>query len=96
MFKTLADPFAGRINLFRVYSGLVKHDSHLTNTRAHSKERIGQLLVPAAARRWPTPTSSAPGDIGAVAKLKETHSGDVLSVEGQRRSRSRRSACREP
>ena len=47
VFKTLADPFAGRINLFRVYSGTVKHDSQLTNTRAHSKERIGQLLVAA-------------------------------------------------
>ena len=46
VFKTLADPFAGRINLFRVLSGIVKHDSQLTNVRAHSKERIGQLLVP--------------------------------------------------
>ena len=44
VFKTRADPFAGRINLFRVYQGVIKHDSHLLNTRAHSKERIGQLL----------------------------------------------------
>src|SRR5687768_14831330 len=46
VFKTLADPFAGRINLFKVVSGIVKHDSTLTNVRSHSKERIGQLLVP--------------------------------------------------
>ena len=44
VFKTLADPFAGRINLFRVYQGVVKHDSHLLNCAPHAKERIGQLL----------------------------------------------------
>ena len=46
VFKTRADPYAGRINLFRVYQGTVKHDTHVLNTRTHSKERIGQLLVP--------------------------------------------------
>src|SRR5215210_2952893 len=46
VFKTRADPFAGRINLFRVYQGTVKADLHLLNTRAHAKERMGQLLVP--------------------------------------------------
>ena len=45
MFKTRADPFAGRINLFRVYQGVIHHDSQVLNTRAHSKERIGQLLT---------------------------------------------------
>src|SRR5215216_6710694 len=44
VFKTRADPYAGRINLFRVYQGVMKHDSHVLNTRAHQKERIGQLL----------------------------------------------------
>src|SRR5215207_4068683 len=44
VFKTRADPFAGRINLFRVYQGTVRADSHLLNTRAHAKERMGQLL----------------------------------------------------
>src|SRR3954469_3380562 len=78
VFKTLADPFAGRINLFRVYSGCVKHDSQLTNTRAHSKERIGQLLSPGGKEMAHADEFGA-GDIGAVAKLKETHSGDVLS-----------------
>ena len=78
VFKTLADPFAGRINLFKVLSGIVKHDSQLTNVRAHSKERIGQLLVPQGKEMGHADEFGA-GDIGAVAKLKETHSGDVLA-----------------
>jgi len=78
VFKTLADPFAGRINLFKVLSGIVKHDSHLMNVRAHSKERIGQLLVPQGKEMAHADEFGA-GDIGGVAKLKETHSGDVLS-----------------
>jgi elongation factor G len=78
VWKTLADPFAGRINLFRVYSGVVKHDSQLTNVRGHSKERIGQLLVPQG-KEMGHADEFGPGDIGAVAKLKETHSGDTLS-----------------
>jgi elongation factor G len=78
VFKTLADPFAGRINLFKVCSGIVKHDSQLTNVRAHSKERIGQLLVPQGKEMGHADEFGA-GDIGGVAKLKETHSGDVLA-----------------
>jgi elongation factor G len=78
VFKTLADPFAGRINLFRVYSGLVNHDSQLTNVRVRSKERLGQLLVPHG-KEMGHAEEFGPGDIGAVAKLKETHSGDVLA-----------------
>src|SRR5947208_11305927 len=45
VFKTRADPFAGRINLFRVYQGVMKQDSQVLNTRSHTKERIGQLLT---------------------------------------------------
>src|ERR671937_2766995 len=82
VFKTLADPFAGRINLFRVYQGTVKHDSQAVNTRAHSKERIGQLLVPQG-KEMGHADEFAPGDIGAVAKLKETHAGDVLAASDQ-------------
>ena len=51
VFKTRADPFAGRINLFRVYQGVMTHDTHVLNTRTHHKERIGQLLVPAGQGR---------------------------------------------
>src|SRR6185437_2945249 len=46
VFKTRADPFAGRINLFRVYQGTMTHDTQVLNTRTHHKERIGQLLEP--------------------------------------------------
>jgi elongation factor G len=78
VFKTLADPYAGRVNLFRVYQGVMKHDSHVFNTRAHVKERIGQLLVPQG-KETDHADACGPGDIGAVAKLKETHAGDVLA-----------------
>jgi elongation factor G len=78
VFKTRADPFAGRINLFRVYQGLINHDSHVLNTRSHSKERIGQLLS-FEGTQTPHVTEFGPGDIGAVAKLKETKAGDWLA-----------------
>jgi len=82
VFKTLADPYAGRINLFRVYQGVITHDSHVFNCRAHTKERVGQLLVPQGAAHEHA-EEFGPGDIGAVAKLKETHAGDVLSSRDQ-------------
>ena len=82
VFKTLADPFAGRMNLFRVYQGVLKHDSQLFNCRAHAKERIGQLLVPQGKENGHA-DEFGPGDIGAVAKLKETRAGDVLSSKDQ-------------
>jgi elongation factor G len=78
VFKTRADPFAGRINLFRVYQGELKQDTHVLNTRAHSKERIGQLLTFEGAQTGHV-TEFGPGDIGAVAKLKETRAGDWLA-----------------
>jgi elongation factor G len=68
VFKTKADPFAGRLNMFRVYQGVLRSDSHVLNTRAHCKERIGHL-----------DQDVGPGDIGAVAKLKETRAGDWLA-----------------
>ena len=80
VFKTLADPFAGRINLFRVYQGVMKHDSQVHNCRSHHKERIGQLLVPQG-KEYDHADEFGPGDIGAVAKLKETHAGDVLAAK---------------
>ncbi|HEU4656460.1 MAG TPA: elongation factor G [Capillimicrobium sp.] len=78
VFKTRADPFAGRINLFRVYSGVLRKDSHVLNTRAHAKERLGQLLS-FRGRETDHPDEFGPGDIGAVAKLKETRAGDWLA-----------------
>ncbi|HEX8051710.1 MAG TPA: elongation factor G [Thermoleophilaceae bacterium] len=79
VFKTLADPFAGRINLFRVYQGTLTADTQVTNCRAHVKERVGQLLVPQGKEMGQT-DEFGPGDIGAVAKLKETHAGDFLAA----------------
>jgi elongation factor G len=78
VFKTRADPFAGRINLLRVYQGVMSADSHVLNTRAHAKERIGQLLV-FAGKEVRHVGEFGPGDIGAVAKLKETRAGDWLA-----------------
>jgi len=82
IFKTLADDFAGKINLMRVYHGVVSADSQLFNTRAHVKERMGQLLVPEGKEMGHTDELGA-GDIGAVAKLKETHAGDVLASKDE-------------
>src|ERR1043166_7228693 len=77
VFKTIADPFAGRINVFRVLSGTVKADSTVVNARGHAKERIGQLLEMQGKEHNPT-NELGPGDIGAVPKLKDTQTGDLL------------------
>ncbi len=82
VFKTRADPFAGRINLFRVYQGTVSPDTQLLNTRAHAKERVGQLLA-FAGKETQHVAAFGPGDIGAVAKLKETRAGDWLAARDQ-------------
>ena len=82
VFKTLADPFAGRITLFRVLSGQLKGDSTLLNARTRGKERVGQLLELQGKDHTSTEAFEA-GDIGAVAKLKETATGDLLLSEDQ-------------
>jgi elongation factor G len=78
VFKTRADPFAGRINLFRVYQGVINHDTQALNTRSHAKERIGQLITFNGSETVHV-DEFGPGDIGAVAKLKETRAGDWLA-----------------
>ena len=78
VFKTRADPFAGRINIFRVYQGTLGPDTNVLNTRTHHKERIGQLITFAGAETAHA-EEFGPGDIGAVAKLKETRAGDWLA-----------------
>jgi elongation factor G len=78
VFKTLADPYAGRLNLFRVFSGVIKGDSQVTNVTRRAKERIGQILIPGGKEHEQTDELGA-GDIGAIAKLKETRAGDVLA-----------------
>jgi elongation factor G len=78
VFKTVADPFAGRINVFRVLSGTLSHDSNLANARTGAKERLGQVLALQGKEHEPVDALGA-GDIGAVAKLKETQTGDLLT-----------------
>ena len=80
VFKTLADPYAGRINLLRVHSGILSSDSHVVNTTRRAKERIGHLGAPHGKELEPV-DELGPGDIGAVPKLKETRAGDVLTAK---------------
>jgi elongation factor G len=82
VFKTRADAFAGRVNFFRVYQGTMKPDSQVLNTRAHAKERIGQLLT-YSGKESKHADGFGPGDIGAVAKLKETVAGDWLAARDE-------------
>ena len=78
VFKTTADPYTGRINLLRVARGVLRSDSHVLNTTRSEKERIGQLVAPLGKEMQPT-DELGPGDIGAVAKLRETRAGDILA-----------------
>ena len=78
VFKTVADPFAGRINLFRVLKGRVTAETTLANLRTKGKERLGSLLELQGKEHKPA-LDFGEGDIGAVAKLKEAQTGDLLA-----------------
>ena len=80
VFKTLADPFAGRLNLFKVMSGKIGSESTVFNSTKGVKERLGQLLSIEGKKQTPIKTAGA-GDIAAVAKLKETATGDTFCIE---------------
>jgi len=77
VFKTISDPFTGKLTLFRVYSGAVKSDTTVFNPNKDASERIGQILVPEGKKYKPV-SEAVTGDIVAVAKLKETTTGDTL------------------
>jgi elongation factor G len=77
VFKTVADPFAGRINLFRMLKGTATAETTLVNLRAKGKERLGSLLELQGEEHKPA-LDFGEGDIGAVAKLKEAQTGDLL------------------
>jgi elongation factor G len=77
VFKTLADPYAGRLTLFRIFSGTLKPDSNFYNSTRKTKERFGQLLA-IQGKTQKSLESAQAGDIVAVAKLKETLTGDTL------------------
>jgi elongation factor G len=77
VWKTIADQFAGRITMFRVVSGVLKADTTVHNLMRDQPERVGHVLVMEGKTQTHVPELHA-GDIGAVAKLKDTHTNDVL------------------
>jgi elongation factor G len=80
VFKTIADPYAGKLSLFRVYSGSLNADSTVHNSKKDVKERIGQIFLLEGKKQKPVGFAGV-GDIVAVAKLKETTTGDTFSDE---------------
>lgn len=80
VWKTISDPYVGRLNYFRVYSGAAQSDSHVWNPNRNKEERIGQLYMLLGKRQDPVPRVPL-GDMGAVAKLQETSTGDTLTTK---------------
>ncbi len=77
VFKTMSEAQFGELSFFRIYSGSVKFGSELYNTSRRSTEKIGQIYLLNGKNRTTVPTLGA-GDIGAVVKLKDTHTGNTL------------------
>ena len=77
VFKTVSEAHVGELSFFRVYSGEVKHGMDLKNSSRHSSERLGQLFIMNGKNRKEVGVLGA-GDMGAVVKLKNTHTGDTL------------------
>ena len=77
VFKTLADPYVGKLTYFRVFSGRMESDSRIFNSSRGEEERVGQLFFLRGKEQEPADEVPA-GDIGAVAKLQETSTGDTL------------------
>ncbi|HEY3248708.1 MAG TPA: elongation factor G [bacterium] len=78
VFKTVADPYVGKLSYFRVYAGTMKSDSAILNASKQKPERIGQVFFVRGKHQEPAGQVGA-GDIGAVAKLSETSTGDTLA-----------------
>ncbi|HKK91132.1 MAG TPA: elongation factor G [Desulfobacteraceae bacterium] len=78
VFSTIVDPYAGRLSLFRVISGKLGKEGNFTNVNRDAKERFTQLLSIVGKEQKPVDTA-LPGAIVAVAKLKETHTGDTIA-----------------
>ena len=81
VFKTMSDPFAGRISFFKVFSGIARSDASVTNYTHRSTERLAHLTAMQGRTAMPIAELHA-GDIGAVAKLRETFTGDTLGDAG--------------
>jgi len=80
VFKTSADPFTGKISYFRVYTGAIFSNSQVWNANKNNMERIGQILTILGKNQQPVDQLTA-GDIGAVAKLNQTTTGDTLRAQ---------------
>src|SRR4029450_1749675 len=80
VFKTAADPFVGRLTYMRVLSGTLRSQAHVWNTTRDEDERIGQLLLLHGKEQEPIGELKA-GEIGAVAKLNVTETGDTLATK---------------
>ncbi len=91
VFKTVADPYAGRLTIFKVVSGKLGSDGNFYNSIKETRERFNQLLTIAGKEQKPA-TEAGPGSIVAVAKLKETKTGDTLCDE----SNKIRYSCAQP
>jgi elongation factor G len=82
VFKTIADPYVGQVSLFRVLSGTLHPDDHLVNSRSGTDERLHGLLT-VRGKEQEVATELVAGDIGAVAKLSSTLTGDTLAPKGK-------------
>jgi elongation factor G len=82
VWKTLSDPYVGKLTYFRVYSGVMRSDSHVWNTTKDHDERVGQLFV-VRGKTQTAVTEIAAGDIGAVAKLQVTGTSDTLAEKAK-------------
>ncbi len=80
VYKTMADPYVGRLTLFRVYSGVLKSDSQVHNSTRQIDERIGQVFLIKGKEQIPVDAVVA-GDLAAVAKLQDTTTGDTLCAK---------------
>src|SRR5262249_59754816 len=80
VFKTIVDPFAGKLSVLRIVSGKATGDHTVLNAHRESRERLGHLLKLEGKKQSQIPVAVA-GDIIALAKLKETASGDTLAED---------------
>lgn len=83
IFKTIADPFVGKLSYFKVISGKISADTPLVNMRTGAPERIGKVLIIRGKKQEEVPYVGA-GDIGAVAKLQDASTGDTLCAPARK------------
>ncbi|MCP5102576.1 MAG: elongation factor G, partial [bacterium] len=82
VFKTISDPYTGKISIMKVFSGTFKPDSSYYNSSKSATERVGGTFI-LQGKTQEAVTEVFPGDIFSVAKLKETETGDTITVKGQ-------------